>query len=316
MSKDVIAVAVAMYSKEKESLDKAVSKDIQIWANDCAMRGMGHSGSLTNGIWEREEDRARKLCRYFSETAIELALRHNKALTTETVEAIRKQAEDIIDIELGQTKASVADWAKRSMPGLESHYNEQYEWAKKNYRDDLEREFTIRSGLAGIDGVKTTPAEVPTSALIERDFAFVTDGELRAICQRDYEEVQRVEIAGAHKATIVLCGSLTEALLLEVIQIEEAKARASSKAPKRPLERWDLHDLLEVAIDLGLINPGAAVLAKGIKDYRNLIHPGKEVRTKFHVGPEEAAISRQFLELVIRDLAATQRISPTVFAPP
>jgi hypothetical protein len=53
---------------------------------------------------------------------------------------------------------------------------------------------------------------------------------------------------------------------------------------------------------IGSFNPGAAVLVKAVKDYRNLVHPGKEVRTKFHVGAEEAAISRQFLEVVIRDL--------------
>ena len=114
---DILKVAMAMYSKEKESVDDSVAKDIQIWASECAMRGIGTSSILLNGVWEREEQRARKLCRYFSENAIQLALRQNKTLANETVEAIRKNAEDVIDSELGQTKATILDWARRSMPG-------------------------------------------------------------------------------------------------------------------------------------------------------------------------------------------------------
>jgi len=302
MSEDIIKIARAMYSKEKDSLDRRVAKDIEMWANQCAQRGMLTSSGFLEGLWEREEERACKLCRYFWDTAIELVLRQNQKLKKESVELIRKNAHNVIESELGKTKTTILDWVNRAMPNLESFYTDKCESARQSYRDDLERELTIRTGLADIEGVKTTPVEIPSSAIIENDFVFVSDDELRKICKRDYEEVQRVQVAGAHKATIVLCGSLTEALLLDSLQKDEARAKASTKAISKPLTHWDLHDLLEVAIDVGLINTGASVLVKGIKDYRNLIHPGKEIRTKFHVGAEEAAISRQILEIVIRDL--------------
>jgi len=304
MTDDLLKIASAMYAKEKESLDKAVAKDIQDWAGECSTRGMGTSSILISGVWEREESRARKLCRYYSETAIDLVLKQTETLTTEDIDRLRTSARSVIDIELGQAITITSDWIRRSMPDLRSIFDQEYEKARTAFYADLDRDLEIRQGLAEIEKPKETVAALPTSVIVEKEFNFVTDDELRKICKRDYEEVQRVQIAGAHKATIILSGSLTEALLLNALQRDEVKAKSSSKAISGPLARWDLHDLLEVAIDLALINPGAAVLAKGIKDYRNLIHPGKEIRTKFHVGSEEAAISRQFLELVIRDLSS------------
>jgi len=270
--------------KEKDALDRAVADDLQAWASQCAIRGHGTSTVLLDGVWEREKKRARHLCECFWNTAIDLALKQNHTLTADDEQTIRQAAEKVIETELSQAKANISDWVKRTMPDLESHYNEHYVRASEAFRVDLEREFTIRRGLAEISVAKATPLELPHSTLIEKDFAFVSDDDLRRICKRDYEEVQRVQLAGAHKATIILSGSLTEALLLDALLKDENKSSESPKAASGPLAKWDLHDLLEVAIDLGLINAGAAVLAKGIKDYRNLIHPGKEIRTKFHVG--------------------------------
>src|SRR4030095_7334525 len=199
-----IEIARAMHSREKDSLDRKVAKDIGMWAGECSMKGSLMSGAFLEGVWEREEERARNLCRYFWETAINLALKRQGKLTTKDLQSIERSAKEVIESELSQAKTVTFDWVRRAMPNLESFYTDKYEKARQDYRDDFERELTIRTGLAEIEGVKTTPAEIPSAALIEKDFAFVTDDELRKICERDYEEVQRVQIAGAHKATIVL----------------------------------------------------------------------------------------------------------------
>jgi hypothetical protein len=301
----ILKTSTAVYLKEKDALDRTIAADLQVWANQCAIDGHGTSTILLDGIWEREEKRARHLCERFWNTAIDLALKQNHTLTANDEQTIRQAAEKIIETELSQAKASISDWVKRTMPSLDSHYNEHYVKARRAYRGDLEREFTIRRGLAEISAAKAVPLELTRSTLVEKDFAFISDDDLRRICKRDYEEVQRVQIAEAHKATMILCGSLTEALLLDALQKNDAKATSSPKAASGPLTKWSLHDLLEVSVDLGLINPGSVALAKGIQDYRNLIHPGREIRTRFHVGAEEATISRQFLELVIRDLSRT-----------
>lgn len=306
MAYTVTEIARAMYSKEKDSLDQGVVQDIRMWADECSLMGMGTSSILLNGVWEREEQRVRKLCRYFWETLMDLIIKQKGTVGAKDIETIRAAGQEILDIEVGQAKDTMLHWISRTMRDQEPHYLQKIEEAKKNFIKDLERELTIRRGMLELGGVKTSPAEIPRSTLIEKDFSFISSGDLRQICERDYEEIQRVQIAGAHKATVVMSGSLTEAVLLNALLSDEPKAKASSKSASKPLEKWDLHELLEVAIDIGLVNPGASVLVKAIKDYRNLIHPGKEVRSKFVVGAEEAAISRQFLDLVIRDLGQSK----------
>jgi hypothetical protein len=51
--------------------------------------------------------------------------------------------------------------------------------------------------------------------------------------------------------------------------------------PQKPSsnpERWNLIELIEVALQLGLINSEAATQARLGKDFRNLIHPGRALR--------------------------------------
>lgn len=76
------------------------------------------------------------------------------------------------------------------------------------------------------------------------------------------------------------------------------------KAPKQKKDpkEWNLGELLDVAVDIEFINPGAEKLSDAVKDYRNLVHPGKELRSGLKVEPEEAKIAVEVLNMIIRDL--------------
>jgi len=137
------------------------------------------------------------------------------------------------------------------------------------------------------------------------DLSFLTSTDLRTIIERDYEEVQKTMVAGAHKATVVMCGSIMEALLLDALSKDEPKARGSSKAPASPVKKWRLETLIDVAIDLGIIGPGADKLSHSIRQYRNLIHPSVEVRSRLKAENEEARIAIEVLRMIIRDLSAS-----------
>ncbi|MGB8656739.1 MAG: hypothetical protein WCE90_03015 [Candidatus Zixiibacteriota bacterium] len=144
-----------------------------------------------------------------------------------------------------------------------------------------------------------------TKQVEEEDFSFVVDTELREIIERDYQEVQKVKNAKAPKATIVLAGSIIEALLLEALLKDSPKAKIAPKAPKEnELRKWHLNSLIEVAEELGKIEQDTTQFSYVVKDYRNLIHPGKEIRIKLKPKPEEAEIAFQVLKKVIRDLKA------------
>ena len=87
----------------------------------------------------------------------------------------------------------------------------------------------------------------------------------------------------AHKATMVLCGSVLEHALLDRLSLDEISARNQyhiifGKRP-RSIDHWGLDEMLQVARDLNLITPEIYHLCDLLRDYRNLIHPAVSRRT-------------------------------------
>lgn len=137
----------------------------------------------------------------------------------------------------------------------------------------------------------------------KRDFPFISDNELRKILERDYLEIQRAFIAQCWKSVIIMCGSAIEAILLDLLKQDEEKAKSSQKAPEeKNLEKWSLNNLIGVAIDLELVTEGIFKLSHSVREYRNIIHPGNEIRNKIEFGKEEARISIEVLNILHRDL--------------
>ena len=71
------------------------------------------------------------------------------------------------------------------------------------------------------------------SRVISRSFAFIKDSGLRQIIERDYRELRlRYFRARAWKSTVILAGSIVEAILFDQLACDPAKAKASKKAQK------------------------------------------------------------------------------------
>jgi hypothetical protein len=137
-----------------------------------------------------------------------------------------------------------------------------------------------------------------------KEFKFVRDSALRTILQRDYLEIQRAYVAQCWKSVIILAGGAIEAILLDLVLQNENRARASLKAPNQSdLTRWDLRDLIAVCVDLRLVSSGVERLSSPVREYRNLVHPGNELRSKLVFGAEEARIALEVLNMVHRDLS-------------
>lgn len=147
-----------------------------------------------------------------------------------------------------------------------------------------------------------TPQIVSSHTVPRVDFSFVSKAGLRTMIERDYAELQTVTSVRAVKARLILAGSLIEGLLLDALQRDEQKAQSSKKAESKPLDEWGLGSLIDVAVELGLIGTGAQSFGHAVREYRNLVHPGKELRSNYRVAPEEADIAERVLDIVIRDL--------------
>jgi hypothetical protein len=138
-----------------------------------------------------------------------------------------------------------------------------------------------------------------------REFSFVKDAKLRVILERDYIEVQAAFATRCWKSVIILCGGAIEATLLDLLLQDEAKASAAKAAPKgKPdLLKWDLSDLIKVAVELGVVGPGLDAPSDTLRQYRNLIHPGNELRSGLTPQKEEARIALGLLDLLHRELS-------------
>ena len=118
------------------------------------------------------------------------------------------------------------------------------------------------------------------------ELSFITDNDLRANLRNDVGAINRALTNGEWKAATVLAGSAAEALLLWALKQRlaadigtavAAPAKASGELTTKPdanLDRWNLHEYIEVAAQLGTIKPNTAKQTRLAKDFRNFIHPG------------------------------------------
>ena len=146
-----------------------------------------------------------------------------------------------------------------------------------------------------------------------QEFGFIKDPEIRYGLLRDLATTRSALLNAEWNAATVIAGSLLEALLLWAIKqrpggdLQSACSSAVSKRaltkspPADPLE-WDLHQYIEIAAQLGLIEGDTTVQARLAKDFRNLIHPGRALRKQQDCDRGSALAANAAVELVARDL--------------
>ncbi|MCU7550888.1 hypothetical protein OCK74_17340 [Chitinophagaceae bacterium LB-8] len=133
-------------------------------------------------------------------------------------------------------------------------------------------------------------------------FEFVSDETFQTILERDYDELQRCLGSKAAKSVLILAGSIVEALLSDYF-IENLPAGHTQAT----ILNLALSNLLDLAENEGLISRSDKNLATVIKDYRNLIHPGREVRKNEQFDFETAELSFKILNLLIRKIERKYR---------
>lgn len=148
-------------------------------------------------------------------------------------------------------------------------------------------------------------ADEPLPVTEHREFKFISDAKLRAVVERDYAELQRAFVSTCYKSTIILAGGAIETILLDQLVANRAKALASPLAPrgKADIGRWDLADLIAVAVDIDVVPQGADKLSHSVREYRNLVHPGAEIRSGLVFDKEEARIAIEVLNMIHRELS-------------
>ncbi len=130
------------------------------------------------------------------------------------------------------------------------------------------------------------------------DFSkLIPDPRMQQILVRRWQETKVCISARASLAATIMMGGLLEALLLAKVNASPDKSKIfkAKAAPKDPrtskpaqLKDWTLKDFIDVAYELGWIGSAAKELSIVIRDYRNYVHPQKELSHGVIIQPSDA----------------------------
>lgn len=185
-----------------------------------------------------------------------------------------------------------------------------------NYRRDtlFAKIATLKSCLEqlsmGLGTAAPERASLSGVAELAATLAFVADQDLTEALRRDLRELEAAAGNGLWKCSLLLCGSIVEAALIDVLDRRRDLATPYLKKGRKFPEDASLHDLIAMAGDDELIGGGNRLLsdtavgfAKTITEHRDLIHPHAEVSGHIRVDKETAESMLHLLKLVVRDLA-------------
>ncbi|MBE3141090.1 MAG: hypothetical protein IMZ53_10980 [Thermoplasmata archaeon] len=125
-----------------------------------------------------------------------------------------------------------------------------------------------------------------------------------------WSESEKTQKAKAYLSTIVLLGSILEGVLLYKIEENKAIANKSKYAPKdkndkaHTFDKWTLEKIINVCYDCKWISKDAKSFSDGVKEYRNFVHPWKQLENKLDMPTDKTCqLSRKVIENVIEDLS-------------
>ena len=149
---------------------------------------------------------------------------------------------------------------------------------------------------------------------LQREFAgsigkLPIERKIVPIIESRLDELDRTMRAEAYLSSVVMCGSILEAILLGKAEQEIERFNRSKKAPRttegkvKRLHEWKLADLIDVASELGILNPDIHKFGHGLRDFRNYIHPNQQIKSGFMPNKHTAKMCVQALRAAFAGIA-------------
>lgn len=144
------------------------------------------------------------------------------------------------------------------------------------------------------------------------DFSsLIHDAKMQSILVNRWNECLHCISANAPLAATVMMGGFLEALLLARINKESDKSKIFSaknapfdKATKKvaQLKDWTLRNYIDVAHELGWISQSTKDVSEVLRDYRNYIHPYKQLSHNVELSKNDAVLFWEITRSVSRQL--------------
>ena len=202
--------------------------------------------------------------------------------------------------------SAVDDCFTRILDATERHASKStYSGALKDAKSAL---ISVRTAAL----VATVAAQSVQTDDIAPDFSpLAGNPQMQEILTRRWNECAKCVNADAHLAAIVMMGGLLEALFV---------ARANKMPDKTPLitaasaprdkvtgkatnyQDWMLDSYIKVGFELKWITESAKDLSNRLKEYRNFVHPEKELRYGVTLGLNDSSMFWQVTKALTRQL--------------
>jgi hypothetical protein len=148
------------------------------------------------------------------------------------------------------------------------------------------------------EGILSVRASTPNKDDPPEFSLLTSDPHMQEILEERWAECVRCISANAPLSATVMMGGLLETLLLGRINREKDKTQifTSSSVPKdrlgksKPLGDWMLKDYISVAHELKWITLSARDVAEVLRDFRNYIHPHKQLSHNVRLTADDAAL--------------------------
>jgi hypothetical protein len=179
--------------------------------------------------------------------------------------------------------------------------------SRKNVCDEL---LKIIKHYGGIISNKKYLAEGDKAERIP-DFARIAaDTTINQLLINRWNECNKCVYIHANLASIVMIGGLLEAIFLTKINNTQDKSKIfrSSKDPidkkgkTLTLKEWSLQNYIEVAYDIGWIGFSIKDISHLLRDYRNYIHPYKELSNVILINDREIQFIWDISRRIIQEL--------------
>ena len=133
---------------------------------------------------------------------------------------------------------------------------------------------------------------------------------MKSILLARWRECTKCIAADVPMAATVMMGGLLEALLLARINREPgkrpiftAKAAPEDRSKKtKPLSEWMLKDFIDVVHELGWMTVSAKDVGAVLRDYRNYIHPQKQLSHSIHLKLDDAKLFWEISKSIARQI--------------
>lgn len=132
--------------------------------------------------------------------------------------------------------------------------------------------------------------------------------DLQEVLQQRITEITLAIKNNLPLAAIFMIGSSLEGIFLHLATTNPQKYNTAHCAPKdknqkvRPFTEWKLNNYIDVSKEIGIIKEDVSKFSKGVRDFRNYIHPYEQMINRFNPDINTAKICFQVLKAAINQI--------------